>query len=428
MMKIRYSLLVALVGLVMVSTASAQQHWVTTWAAAPQEPFFFPAPPPAGQPAPSPAPPPTPAMQLAKGFHNQTVRMTVHTSIGGARVRIAISNAMGKTPLVIGAAHIARRGEGSGVAAGSDHALLFSGKPACTIPPGALMVSDAIDFDVPPQGDLSVSLYLPGDTGPPTAHAVGLHTTYVSGPGNFAGERSFADAVTTQSWYWLSAVHVFAPGDAGAIVTFGDSITDGTTSTPDTDRSWPSVLAARLSRASGKSQGGAARIAVVNQGIAGNRLLHDLVGPNALARLDRDVFSQPGVKWMTLLEGINDIGFPYRAGTPAGEEVTPEQITAALQQIVERAHMRGVKVLGGTLTPFEGAAYYMEKGEEMRQAVNRWIRGSGTFDAVVDFDAITRDPNNPKRLRPEFNDRDHLHPNDAGYKAMAEAIDLSFFR
>ena len=349
-------------------------------------------------------------MQLAKGFHNQTVRMTIHTSIGGSRVRVAISNAMGKAPLAIGVAHIARPGAGSGVVAGSDHALLFSGKPACLIPPGALMMSDAVDFDVPPQSDLSVSLFLPGDTGPPTTHLTGLHTTYVSGPGNFAGDASIADAVTTQSWYWLAAVHVFAPADASALVTFGDSITDGATSTPDTNRSWPSVLAARLSQTSGKGRTGSARIAVVNEGISGNRLLHDMVGPNALARLDRDVFSQPGLKWMTLLEGINDVGFPYRAGTPPGEEVTTEQIIGALQQIVERAHMHGVKVLGGTLTPFEGAAYYSEKGEQMRQVVNQWIRKSGTLDAVVDFDAITRDPNNPKRLRPEFNDRDHLHP------------------
>ncbi len=401
---------------------SAQDHWVAAWAAAPQAPN---APPPPNANNGQPPPPPNPAVELNKGFHDQTVRMTVRPTIGGSRVRIVISNAMGKEPLAVGAAHIALHGEGSAIAAGSDHALTFGGKPGCSIPPGAMMMSDPVNFAIAPLADLSVSLFVQGDTGPPTMHGVGLHTTYISGPGDHTGDASISEPIASLSWYWLSAVHVMAPASAKAIVTFGDSITDGATSTPDTNRSWPSVLASRLAQSPGKKS--PAKIAVVNEGISGNRLLHDIVGPNALARIDRDVFSQPGVKWMTVMEGINDIGFPYRPGAAAGEEVTTDQIIGALRQIAERAHMHGIKVIASTLTPFEGAAYYSEKGEEMREAVNQWIRTGKAFDAVVDFDEITRDPANPKRLRPEFNDRDHLHPNDAGYKAMAEAINLSLF-
>lgn len=346
--------------------------------------------------------------------------MIAHTSIGGRRVRVQLSNAFGATPLVIGAAHIGLRDKESAIVAGSDHALGFNGKPGCTIPPGALMYSDAIDFDVPKLGDLAISVYVPGDTGPASTHALGLHTTYISKEGNFAGEPQIADATTSLSWYWLSAIDVQAPASTAAIVTFGDSITDGATSTPDTDRSWPSFLAQRLA-----ANPDTANIAVINQGISGNRLLADGAGVSALARFDRDVLSQAGVKWLMILEGINDIGIAARQ--PGPNALTADDVTGALSQLVERAHTHGLKVIGGTLTPYVGAAYSSDNGEAVRSAVNAWIRTSGVFDAVVDFDKATQDMDNPKVFRAGFNNTDHLHPNDTGYKAMADAIDLSLF-
>jgi len=347
--------------------------------------------------------------------------MIAHTSIGGRRVRIELSNAFGSAPLVIGAAHIAMRDKESTIAPASDHAVLFGGKPSCWIPPGATEISDAVSLDLPPAGDLAVSIYIPETATADTMHAVGLHTTYISNEGDTTAAPAMADATTTQSFYFLTNVDVLAPPNAAAIVTFGDSITDGAVSTPNTDQSWPSFLARRLAAAGG------ANIAVLNQGISGNRLLRDGAGVSALARFDRDVLAQPGAKWLMILEGINDIGLGLRAGAPESDAVTADDLIGAQKQLIERAHEHGLKVIGGTLTPFEGAAYYSESGETVRETVNQWIRSSGAFDAVVDFDAATRDPEHPKQFRPGFNNGDHLHPNDAGYEAMADAIDLSIF-
>jgi lysophospholipase L1-like esterase len=343
--------------------------------------------------------------------------MIAHTSIGGRRVRIELSNVFGSMPLAIGAAHIAMRDKESAIIAASDRALQFSGRPTAWIPPGASVISDPVNLDVPAASDLAISVYFPDNAPTDTMHAVGLHTTYISKEGDTTGAAALADATTTQSFYFLTNVDVAAPPNAAAIVTFGDSITDGAVSTPNTDRSWPSFLARRLAASGG------ANIAVLNQGISGNQLLRDGAGVNALARFDRDVLAQPGVKWLMLLEGINDIGIGSMSNMP----VSADDLIAAQKQLIERAHEHGIKVIGCTLTPYGGAAYASESGEQVRMAVNQWIRSSGAFDALVDFEAATRDPDHPKQFRPGFNNGDHLHPNDAGYEAMANAIDLSIF-
>lgn len=410
-----------------LSPGFAQEHWVATWAASPQSPQLvlpgFPQPP---QPAPAPAGQTGDANQAPifappPNLKNQTIRMIVHTSIGGRRARVQLSNAFGAKSLTIGAVHLALRDHGPAIASKSDRALRFGGKPEVTIPPGAETLSDPVEFDVPKSGDLVVSIYVPDDAGAPTTHFTGLHTTYISKSGDFAGARALGDASTTQSWYWLSGVDVLAPADARLIVAFGDSITDGATSTPDTDSSWPSRLARRL--LANKST---ANIAIVNEGISGNRLLADGMGISALARFDRDVLAQPGVQWIIVLEGINDIGFAALTGNSTNA-VTADELIAAHRQIIERAHLHGIKVIGATLTPFGGAMYYREDGEALRQAVNQWIRTANAYDGVIDFDAIVGDPQNPKQIRTSYNIRDHLHPNDAGYKAMADAVDLSLF-
>jgi lysophospholipase L1-like esterase len=349
--------------------------------------------------------------------------MVVRTSLGGRRARVMLSNAYGSAPLKIGAAHVALRSKESVIVPASDRALTFSGKPAVTIPPGAQMMSDPVELDIPQLGDVAISIYIPGETTQFTIHATGLHTTYIA-KGNVTGEASLSDPIITRSYYFLSALDVMAPADAGTIVAFGDSITDGATSTNDADRSWPSALAARLLTTSGSP-----KLAVINQGISGNRLLADGAGVNALARFDRDVLSMSGVRWLMILEGINDIGGTTgtRGNAPPTNPVTADDLITVIRQMVERAHAHGIKVVGCTLTPYEGAGYYSEKGEEIRQAVNRWIRTGGAFDAIVDFDKATQDPANPKTFKAGFNNGDHLHPNDAGYKAMADAVDLKIF-
>jgi lysophospholipase L1-like esterase len=381
--------------------APKADHWVATWGTA--EMLVRPQQAPA-----------------AAGFHNQTVRMVVRTSIGGRRLRIKVENAFGSAPVEIGAAHIALRAKDSEIVAGSDRALTFSGRPGCILSPGVVRLSDPVDLNVPALTDLAVSLFFPGETGPPTVHGTGLHTTYISKEGDFTGRPAIDDpASTVLSYYWLAAVDVEAPAGAAALVTFGDSITDGTASTTNADHSWPALLAARLAK-----NKKTAMIGVANMGISGNRVLYDGAGSSALARFDRDVLSQSGVRWVMLLEGINDIG---RVGTPSPEAPTADDLIAAYRQIVAIAHTHGLKVIGCTLTPYEGAGYSREPGEAVREAVNTFIRTGGEFDAVVDFEAATRDQANPKRSRASFDPGDHLHPNDAGYQAMADAVDLGIF-
>jgi lysophospholipase L1-like esterase len=346
--------------------------------------------------------------------------MIVRASIGGQSVRIRLSNAFGGASLTVGAAHVALRGAESAIRPGTDRVLTFSGRPSAILYAGQALVSDSVSLNVAPLSDLAVSLYLPGDTGPPTSHTFGLRTTYISGEGDFSGAAQIAAAAaTTQSYYWLAGVDVLAPATAGALVTFGDSITDGDQSTPDTSAAWPAILAARL-----QANAPTAQVAVVNAGIAGNRILGDNGG--GLARLLPHALSVPGVKWISLLEGINDITAATRSSQGA-VTMTAEDLIAAYRQVIETAHLYGVKVIGCTLTPYGGSSAYTEAGEAIRQAANQWIRTSGAFDAVVDFDAATRDAKEPQRFRLEADSPDMLHPGDAGYKLMGEAFDLKIF-
>jgi len=401
-----------------------------------------PAGPTAANPAPAP-PPPSPGFPPRRfaapieipRLADQTVRMIVRTSIGGRRVRVRLANAFGGTTVSIGAAHVARRDSGSAVVAGSDRPLLFGGKPTTLLYAGQSLISDPVDLEVPPLTDLAVSLYIAGDAGAPTAHRFGLRPTYVSASGNHAAARSIDPVeTTTESYYWLAGVDVLAPPGAGTIVAFGDSITDGDQSTPDTNRMWPALLATRL-----QAQAATRGLGVVNAGIAGNRLLGDNNG--GVVRFIAHALTVPGVRWITVLEGINDItiagrrfGQPPPAAPPgpavtmpALPPVTADDLIGAYRQLIEAAHLHGIRVVGCTLTPFGGSSAYSERGEAMRQAVNDWIRTSGAFDAVVDFDAVTRDDTDPQRFRPEAESPDLLHPGDGGYRLMAEAFDLALF-
>jgi lysophospholipase L1-like esterase len=431
----------------LAQNSNSQDHWIATWAASPQQPPAVGA----GQRGPAPAPPappasvsagpaagapgvPAPAAPAAAGrggqrgapplvsLNDQTVRLFVRTSIAGQRLRIEFSNAYGTTPLSIGAAHVALHSKDSAIVAGSDRALAFGGRASVKIPPGASILSDAVALNVPKLADLAISVYTPGDTGPATRHSMALRNAYIV-PGDSTGAPELSSAVTTtNAWLLVSRVDVMAPAAAGTIVAFGDSITDGATSTPETNHSWPSLLAERLA-----ANPATANIAVVNHGISGNRLLLDGTGTNALARFDRDVLSQAGVKWLMILEGINDIGQALRTGAAPEAAITADDVIGAYKQMIDRAHTHGIKVIGCTLTPYVGAAYASDAGESVRSAVNNWIKTGGAFDAVVDFDTATRDPANPKQFLPAYNNTDHLHPNDAGYKAMADAVDLTIF-
>jgi lysophospholipase L1-like esterase len=363
-------------------------------------------------------------------FTNQTLRQIVHTSIGGTKVRVLISNAYGTAPVMIGAAHIALRDKESEIQRTSGGALNFSGRPTMTIPAGAIAYSDAVNLTVPAMADLVIDLYLPGNTSGAamfTMHNGAFQTNYVSETGNHVGEATLPVVAKIQNWFLLSRVEVAAPDATGAIVAFGDSITDGTRSTPDTNSRWPDHLARRL-------LGQGLKLGVLNAAIAGNRILSEpdvlpgidvravAQGVNALARFERHALSQPGITHVVVLEGINDIGNARQNSTP-----TVEDLIAGHKQLIEQAHTRGLKIYGATLTPFYGAAYYTEVGEAKRQALNEWIRASKAYDAVIDFDRAIRDPENPKMFLPLYDSCDHLHPNDAGYRAMADAIDLSLF-
>jgi lysophospholipase L1-like esterase len=382
-------------------------HWVSTWAASTQ-----PADPPIVVAAPG-------------EFRNQTIRQIVRVSIGGSQLRVRFSNEYGTAALRIGAAHVARQATGAGIVAGTDRVLTFQGRTAATVPQGSLLLSDPVRLDAPPASDIAVSLFLPVATPAHTFHARAGQTNYISGPGNSTAAIELPVASTTDSWFFLNEITVKAPSDTTAVVALGDSITNGFESTVDANRRWPNLLAERLQ----VSDEPAATVGVVNHGIDGNRLRTDGLGPSALTRFDRDVLATPGARFVVLLEGINDIGLPGVLNQPE-QAVSAEQIIAGYQQLIDRAHDHGLKIFGGTLTPFEGTVfpgYFTPAGEDTRARVNDWIRTSGRFDAVIDFDAATRDPAHPTRLLPAYDSGDHLHPNDAGYAAMADAIDLRLF-
>lgn len=346
--------------------------------------------------------------------------MVVRTSIGGRSVRVRLSNAFGAATVSIGSAHLALQDSASAIRKASDRALTFSGKPTATMYAGQVLISDPIDMPVAPLTDLAISLYIPSDAGVPTSHTFGLRPTYVSSAGDFTGATAIESvATTTQSYYWLTGVDVLAPAEAGTLVTFGDSITDGDQSTPTTLQMWPAVLAARL-----QANPATRQIGVVNAGISGNRVLGD--NNSGVARFQRDALSVPGVRWITVLEGINDISAATRQPDSTG--FGAEDLIGAYLQMIELAHQRGVQVIGCTITPYGGSSAFRERGEQIRAAVNQWIRRSGAFDAVIDFDAATRDAADPQRFRAAADSPDLLHPGDAGYKLMADAVDLRIFQ
>ncbi len=402
--------------LVMVGCFAASAHaaalsgidktqWITTWIASPQ-PLWkgdFPLP-----------------TNVPFNFWNQTVRQAARVSVGGHSVRIQLSNDYGSTPLVIGSAHIALTGKDAGIVDGTDRSITFGGQGSISIPPGAPVLSDPIDLKVAALQNVSVSLYFPEPVSPSTFHWDGRQTAYIVS-GNQTAKDSIKPDATMTTRVFLSAIQVDAPSKTRTVVALGDSITDGAGATMDSNARWPDFLAARLVDN---------HVAVLNAGISGARLLQDKMGVNALARFDRDVLSQPNIESVIVLLGINDISWNHMAFAPNDMPATAQQLIAGYRQLIARAHARNVRIIGATLTPFEGAlkdtpmaGYYSAEKEQVRQAVNRWIRESGEFDTVVDFDKLLRDPTHPTRLLAAYDSGDHLHPGDVGNKAMAAAID-----
>jgi lysophospholipase L1-like esterase len=375
-------------------------HWVGTWTTAP-------------------APAETGA------FTNQTLRMTMRASLGGNQVRVRISNAYGRRPLDIGGAHIALRDKGAAIVPGSGRKLGFGGAPTATIAAGAVLFSDPVALDLTPLADLAVSLYLPGEilndfqiTG-----RYARQTNYVSPPGDFTAANVMPIASLTSDWFFVCGVDVLASTDTGGIVALGDSLTDGNISTMDAFCRWPDQLARRLvARRRGRP------MAVMNQGLGGNRILFDIRGDSGLHRFDRDVLAQPGVSHVIVMLGTNDLRNRWKKPE---EEPTAQQMIAGLQQMAVRAHSAGIKILGATLTPFGNETYmagaWNPQREEIRLAVNGNICGGGTFDAVADFDRALRDPDHPTQMLPIYDCGDGLHPSDVGYNRMGDAIDLALF-
>ncbi len=389
--------------------AGAGDEWIGTWTASAQPVWGADFAVPIAMPA---------------NYRDQTIRQVARISIGGRRLRVRLSNEYGDRPLTIGAAHVALAAGGGKIQAGTDHALTFSGRPSVTIPAGAPVVSDPVDFAVGPLSRVSVSLYVPTVAPATTIHWDGHDTAYVAA-GNEVADVEFKATSTQTQRVFLSEILVDAPANARAVVMFGDSITDGDGSTVDGSDRWPDDLAARLVTSGG------APVAVLNQGISGAKVLTDRMGVNALARFDEDVLSEPHADTVVLMMGINDIGWPGCALAPGDPEPTAAQIIAGYRQLIARAHIRGMRIVGATLTPFgeafEGTpfeGYYTATKEAIRRTVNDFIRHSGEFDGVIDFDTVVEDPQHPGHSRPAYDKGDHLHFNPAGYRAMAESIDL----
>jgi lysophospholipase L1-like esterase len=417
--------LVGLLSIVAVAQDSTDKPWIGTWAAAPQ----------AATPG------------RVQSFRNQTLRLIVHTSAGGTRVRIKISNTFGDHALVIGTAHIARRTDAAEIDPRSDRTLKFHGQPSTTVAPGSMVVSEPVALEVPALSDLAISLFLPETTEVKTAHILAKQTSYVSAEsGDSTAEIKFAVAKKISAWPFLTGVDVEASPRSAAIVAFGSSLTDGDGTDEDSNGRWPDVLAQRLqANARGKVE-----LGVLNAGIIGNRLLQDsplqaaggrfgaALGQAGLTRFERDVLAQSGVKYVVVGLGINDLAFPGSLA-PATERIDAENIIAGYRQLIARAHERGIRIIGTTNPPFENSfldlgpttaaiTFYTPEKEGVRQKINAWILSSGEFDGVVDLDAVLRDPNHPTRLLTKYDSGDHLHPNNAGCRAEGNAIPLAFFQ
>ena len=393
---------------VAVASDDRQEHWTGTWAAAPA------------------------FVDGNTQYTDQTLRMIVRTSLAGSQARVRFSNTFGSHPLQIGAAHIALRDSGAKIVANSDRPLTFSGRPSIQIPVGALALSDPVDLRIPPLTDIAVSIYLSGTSTADTSHIVAMQTSFVSQSlGDFTGAVDLPGAGQIFEWDFLSGVDVLNDEGTAAVVVMGTSETDGIGSTFDANRRWTDVLARRLQLDASRNN-----VSVLNEAHTGNRLLHpapdgiSFFGPAALARFDRDVLGQAGAKYLIVLLGLNDIAQPGVVA-PLSEDVSAEDVTAALFQLIERAHERGILAYGCTLLPFEDSliapGFYTPEKETKRQEINHWIRTSGAYDAVIDFDEVVRDPSHPTRMLPAFDSGDHTHPNDSGYKAMGRAIDLNLF-
>lgn len=367
--------------------------------------------------------PPVPSSadgRSTEGFNDETLRLIVRTSVGGSSLRIRLANTFGEQPVTIGSAEIGIQDEGAAVVPGSNREVTFGDRDSVTIPPGAKVYSNPIDLDVDAEQHLAISLYLPESTGPATHHPLALTTSYIADGDNATTISSSPFETETSQWFYLEGIDVISPDTTGAIVTLGNSITDGFGSTIDTNNTYPDILAERINDSKSIEK------SVLNAGISGNRVISDPpletgFGPNVLARFDRDVLAQTGVTDVILLEGINDIG------NAEGEEVDSigEEVIRGMKQVIARGHAKGLRVFGATLTPFKGADYYSEEKENERQEVNEWIRTSGAFDGVFDFDEALQDPDNPKQLLPEYDTGDKLHPSDRGYQKMAKTVDLS---
>jgi lysophospholipase L1-like esterase len=359
-------------------------------------------------------------------FNNQTLRLIARTTLGGKSLRLRLSNIFGNQKLTIGAVHVGLRdGASERIMSGSDRTVTFGGEGGATIAVGALIVSDPVDLDVAALADLAVSIYLPGDIAesfPITGHGNCHQTNYISPPGDFTAAAAMPVKEQTENWYFLSAIEILVPAETGGIVCFGDSLTEGNLSNLDCNSRWPDQLARRLVARRGRAFG------VMNQGIGGNRILHDMRGDSGLRRFDRDVLVQPGATHAIVYIGTNDLR--NQRGNPA-EIVTAEQMIAGLKQFALRARARGLIIYGATMLPYENETYHpgawTPAGEQKRQAINEWIRSGGAFDAVIDFDAALRDPAHPTSMLPAYDCGDHLHPSDNGYRQMGDAIDLKFF-
>lgn len=412
MKKLAVCLLSAALCLPLVASAqSASQHlhWAGSWAAAPMRT-------------------PPPQVSISTVFENTTFRQIVHLSIGGPYVRIRLSNVFGDGPMHVTSVHVADAVSAatSQIEPGTDTVVTFDGQQNVTIPAGAAYVSDPVKFDAKPLSSLAVSFHVDAPPAPETYHDNSNQTSYFV-HGNEVSAPELADAVKADHWFWFTGVEVGTPQANRCVVAFGDSITDGWQSTKNGNNRWPDDLAARFAANPATND-----VCVLNEGISGNRVLLDGTGPAAVKRLDRDVLSEPGVRYVVVFEGINDLGHLARAANVSQADIDAlvKSLTGAYQQIIDATHARGLKVIGGTLTPYGESGYDKDGGARFQAAwrqVNAWIRQPGRFDEVVDFDKVTADPSDPSRFAPSFDSGDHLHPNPAGYKAMADAFNLEWF-